>query len=591
VTDLRFSRLRRFCVYTACAAAAWAAVVGASGGISIALGPVHLSTRNPRNPTLVALLALAAAWTLAPKGSSTRAIADDCRLVLARLHSCLVHLPPVLASLLALAVVTIGLREGALVAAGSDASGYVTHAHLWATGRLQIDVPLMGEVSPTIPREVFAPLAYRPALRGDAIVPVTAPGLPMVMALFEVAGGSDAVFAVVPLMAGAAIVATYLLGATIAGPWAGCGAAALLGASPSFLFQLTSSPMSDIPAMTCWAFALAYLLREGGRAALIAGLCAGAAVLTRPNLVPLAVPPVVLLAWTALRERHSGALAQRRLLLFAAGVVPACLAIAWLYNYWYGSPLSSGYGNVAELYRWQHLPVNLSRYSRWLIESQTPLVLLSLTVPFVARSATERVRAVVMLCFIAVVFACYMFYLPFDAWWFLRFLLPAYPPLLVMTTVAIAWFAARTPRGIGALVAIALVGAAAWHGVQYARAGAAFHVEGEWKYATAGRYVAEQLPAEAVLLAMQHSGSARYYSNHVTLQYRWIPATKLDELIAELRRLHREPYLLLEDWEEADFRARFAGQRTVETLARVPLAELSPGAVRIYKVPEFRAPD
>ena len=44
-----------------------------------------------------------------------------------------------------------------------------------------------------------------------------APGLPMQMALFESLGGRDAVFYVMPLLAGVAVWATYALGRVPAG--------------------------------------------------------------------------------------------------------------------------------------------------------------------------------------------------------------------------------------------------------------------------------------------------------------------------------------------------------------------------------------
>ena len=71
------------------------------------------------------------------------------------------------------------------------------------------------------------------------------------------------------------------------------------------------------------------------------------------------------------------------MLLFAAGAAPACLAIAAIYDYWYGSPLSSGY-DVGSLFGFENVVVNLRHYPRWLIESQTPIVLLALAVPWLA---------------------------------------------------------------------------------------------------------------------------------------------------------------------------------------------------------------
>jgi hypothetical protein len=285
----------------------------------------------------------------------------------------------------------------------------------------------------------------------------------------------------------------------------------------------------------------------------------------------------------------SGLAAWHRPFLFAVAAVPACMTIAVLFNHWYGSPVSSGYGDTGELYRWEYFARNVRNYPRWLVESQTPLILLALAAPFIIGDPVQRRRALMLLAFIASVFACYLLYIPFDAWWYLRFLLPAYPALLVLTMMVVGARLPHLPAGTRSLAAVILVAAAVSHQVQYARAGAAFAVAGEWKYEVAGRYVAQHLPQNAVVLAMQHSGSARYYSGRVTLHYQWIPADRLDALLAALRQRGREPYLLLEDWEEPDFRARFAAQQGVRALERAPMAELAPGVVRIYATDEQAA--
>jgi hypothetical protein len=233
----------------------------------------------------------------------------------------------------------------------------------------------------------------------------------MLMALFQVAAGREAVFFVVPLVAGVAIGATYLLGAAVGGPWIGLAAASLLAASPSFLFQLTSSPMSDIPVTAWWALALAAVLFEGRRAAFGAGVAAGAAVLTRANLVPLAVIPAVWLLREVRASRSVTGVAAQRLALYSIGVVAACITVAVLYDYWYGSPFRSGYGDVGGLYGWENLPLNLARYPRWLLASQTPVVVLGLALPLLigaTRAAGElRARAFTLLAFIGLVFGSY----------------------------------------------------------------------------------------------------------------------------------------------------------------------------------------
>lgn len=57
-------------------------------------------------------------------------------------------------------------------------------------------------------------------------------------------------------------------------------------------------------------------------------------------------------------------MAIQRLLLFGIGSVPACFIVAYLNDYWYGSPLASGYGPMAgTLYRWDYFWPNVMDYT------------------------------------------------------------------------------------------------------------------------------------------------------------------------------------------------------------------------------------
>src|SRR6185436_1727007 len=127
----------------------------------------------------------------------------------------------------------------------------------------------------------------------------------------------------------------------------------------------------------------------------------------------------------------------RTWILFAVGVAPFVLVVALLQNAMYGSPLRSGYGNLSFLFRLEHVWPNLQRYPVWLLQTETPLVLLALAAPWLIRDQFARRRSFWLLAFAVAVFACYIPYEVFDAWWYLRFVLPAYPALLVLTAVGL----------------------------------------------------------------------------------------------------------------------------------------------------------
>ena len=244
--------------------------------------------------------------------------------------------------------------------------------------------------------------------------------------------------------------------------------------------------MSDIAVTAWWALALALLLFDGRAAAGLAGGAASLAILTRPNLVPLALIPLVLLLATAVRERPraraSSTRALQRAMCFAAGIVPGCLAVGALNAFWYGSPLTSGYGRLSDVYLWQNLVPNLLRYPAWVFESESPLVLAAFAAPWLVTRVTARADAgpvtLSWLCFILAVLASYLLYEAFNAWWFVRFMLPAFPPLLVLTSITVIAAASRLRLGRSAqreggswprvLVPAALVAIVALHGLDYA---------------------------------------------------------------------------------------------------------------------------
>lgn len=593
--------------------AAWALLVVATGGFVIHVGALRVSARRALNPGIAVLASAAAAWALATSAERRRALAAAWAVSRGERGPLrLLKAPDTLARFIAftvvVAVVVLGLLRGSFVAAGADAYGYASQADLWASGRLIVEQPFARDMTWPHAAETLSPLGYRPyrpAPHGTDIVPVYSPGLPMVMAAFKLVAGPNAIFVVVPLLAGLAVWATYLLGSRVGSPLVGAAGAVLLASSPSFMAELVSVS-SDVPVTAWWALALALLMSDRRPAVFGAGLATGLAILTRPNLILLAAVPGGFLLWRALRERMvaahgSGLLAPlasghhaARALLFAAGSIPGCLAVAGINWHLYGSPLVSGYGALDSIYSWSHLSANLARYPRWLFESQTAVVALALIAPFVPprRSPWAGKESPpygiwgVWLCFIGVVLLSYLFYQPFEEWSYVRFLLPAYPPLLVMTSTGLATVfsaldrLARGLRGVATAAAAALV---AWHGVDYsADAGTFVGWKTEQRYVKVGSYVATTPPDNAALFSMQHSGSARYYSGRLTVRYDLLPERQLDPAVDELGRLGYHPYFLLEDWEIPLFRQRFQGFSALGEINWMPQAIIHANRVRIY---------
>ena len=123
----------------------------------------------------------------------------------------------------------------------------------------------------------------------------------------------------------------------------------------------------------------------------------------------------------------------------------ACLAVALINRRLYGSAFATGYASFDSLYSWSFFWKNVARYPNWIVQTETALVLLAFIAPFVLKpdpSTPDRERhprtlAVAWLSFIALNVLSYLFYLPWEEWWYVRFLMPAYPPMLALTGAAL----------------------------------------------------------------------------------------------------------------------------------------------------------
>jgi hypothetical protein len=526
----------------------WAAVVAATGGVSLQTGFGRISSRDATRPLLVAIAAILL-YAVRYRGQ----VREHVRSIRS------VRPPAAVAGALTGAALAIGIAYGSFVASGSDASGYVSQAGMWLRGELTTLAPEWARGAPWQDSTwTSAPLGYRPSETTDVLVPTYAPGLPMMMAAFQAVGGRDAVYYVVPLLGALAVWMTYLLGACLAGPWAGLIGAILLLTSPTFLLLLVQ-PMSDVPVTALWAAALWAALGTSRPRALGAGVAAALAVVVRPNLVPLAaIVALMILAHSRARFRD--------LAVFSAPVLCGAAVIAWLNALWYGSPLRSGYGPLAGIYAVDRIWPNLRNYFVWVIQAQTPLMLLGLAAPVVGGGMRERTRLVVLttVVFPLAVLLLYLPYFVFEVWWYTRFLLPAYPPLLAGAGAVIAVGARRIANTVAraALVSV-LVGAVALHGLAYSNV-FAMH-DSDARYRRLSAYLTDLQP-RSVFVSLYYSGAIRYYTGRDVLRWELLAPESLDTAIAYLRQRGHDVYLVGERGELNDFRRRFATSRAVHGL-------------------------
>ena len=99
-----------------------------------------------------------------------------------------------------------------------------------------------------------------------------------------------------------------------------------------------------------------------------------------------------------------------------------------------------------------------------------------------------------------------------------------------------------------------------------------------------GEFAARELPNRSVLLSMQHSGSLRYYSQLPTLRYDLIDPDRLDDVVAHFQARGRDVFIVVDEWEEREFRGRFARTSALGRLDWAPFAEAPgrmPGAMPV----------
>jgi len=467
---------------------------------------------------------------------------------------------PAIAVGLAVLTTCVALSTNYGVAGGADQFGYVSQADLWLAGDLTVEQEWLRGAP--WPNALFtaAPLSYRPAASGFAVIPGYAPGLPLMLAGGKMLLGQCGFVAVIAGMTGLLVAATYALGRRLSSPQVGAAAAWLVATSPVVLFMM-ATPMSDVPAAAMLAMALVGCFHRSNTGAFLGGLSMAVAVLIRPNLAPLVA---MIGFWLVVLDRQTATKRARlvRCVLFGLGVAPAAAFLA-LVNVWLnGSPTSSGYGTLEGFFSSSHILPNVRNYSSWLIESQTPLAVLglvSLAIPARWLNKKQGLGDVSLLMLMTGgVVALYLPYLVFEAWWFLRFLLPAWPAIAIGT----AWLLTNTTGRTYGRVGLALLLLLGGWGLRFAYTHDAFAVgAGDLRYVSAAHVVRDVTTPTSVILSMQHSGSVSYYAQRHVLRYDWIERHRLDSAVDWLNERGHDVYILLEEPELETFRARYAGTK------------------------------
>ena len=559
----------------------WATWLLIAGGFITTIAGVRIRSNNPQRVLLITALSLGGYFLLGGGIPIARLTAFARRSATAlRRH------PTAIAVLLAVSTMAVAMAGSTRMAGGSDAYGYVSQADLWLAGSLKVPQPWVAEVPWPDAKWTFTPLGYRPAeVPGDwSIVPTYSPGLPMVFAVVKGIGGQCVMFGVVPLLAGLAVLATYGIGRRLSTPGAGLMAAWLVATSPVALSS-SLEPLTDVPVMAMWALAFFFVLGASTASAAAAGLCAGLAILIRPNLVALTVPIGV---WLLFRRDVAGPSLRARLLpaaVFAGAVAVGVGAVAAINQHLYGSATTSGYGRLQDQVALVRMVPNLRRYVSWIIETHTILPLLGLVAVAAPLrrlwpGASDRTVLPAFAGVVVLLWGFYCAYLEFDSWGYLRFLLPGWP-LMMAGVGALAVGAGSFGPAVGRVAAIVVVSAGIWAGTVGLRLNIFDHRQAARHEAPIGHLVSTHTPPNSVLLTFERSGSMRYYAGRITLRYDLLHPDWLDRAVAWLTARGVRVYAVLDSRQAEEVKARFHTQRTVAALDR-PFLIYQPAGTALF---------
>lgn len=426
------------------------------------------------------------------------------------------------------------------VPGGSDNSGYFNEARLFARGEIHAPMRMLAAIPAADVPYLYVPLGFKPSAgAASQLVPTYPPGLPlMLVPSARIIGWQHAGDFLLLVHSLAGIALTFALGRLcgLPGSWSLVGAA-VLAASPIYLITSLQA-LSDVPA-TVWAIAaVAAALRSRDRSgwALASGACITVGFLVRPSNFLVAIP--VLLA---------AGPSPRRLFLVALGSVPGIAAWMAINHVAYGDALQSGYGAIGGEFHSGLILGTLSFYARWLPLLLSPVVVLAPLL--LAPSRTPPRVAAVLLSWAAAFLAFYSAYRwTHEQWWFLRFVLPAAPALIVGGLAVLLhwlerWGTGAWSRLLPVVVLVLAVGIELGQTKPLREAWAIGH--GERKYGRVGQWLDAHVPKDSVLVVSQASGALYYFTGYILLRHDQITPPVAERIRSSVLSENRVLYAVL----------------------------------------------
>lgn len=458
------------------------------------------------------------------------------------------YVPWFLALVLTGQAIFLGCFMGAFAGA-ADSSGYMNLARMLTRREYSTSVrPIAGVDEKTLPGysdHIYAPLGFRPLTTPGRISGIYPAGFPFIIkSVATVTGWGSAAGLTMGIHAILGVLLVYVLGreSGLSPGWSAMGAL-MLGVSPLYHF-MSLETMSDVPALvwTTGGILCAWRAQRHPAWALAAGFIVGFAVLIRPTNALILLPAAIAVGRNV-----------PRLIVFALGGIPVVVALACYNSAAYGKIFTTGYFNSPDSFALHRVDSTFLHYAAWLPVLLTPLVVAALALPW-TRGLTRRWKwilgswVVVFLGF----YSTYVF--THMAWWFLRFVLPAFPPLIVAALHGLRGFSGRKPGRVSPPVAwLAVAGIIFIHGAVWTRVLRGYKSGAdERNYRETASWLQANLPPQAIICTMQNSGALFYYTDFTLLRWDAIAPDQF-RVIADVARAAGRPlYATLMNYEVDD---------------------------------------
>jgi hypothetical protein len=400
---------------------------------------------------------------------------------------------------------------------------------------------------------VFQPLGFRIQPASGMMAPTYPTGLPLHLYLASRLVGwslSVVVLNLLTVLASGGLLWALARRLGLQPIWA-AASVVLLWLCPLFVFSALQ-PMSDLLALT-WSLAVLYCalrITDHCRWGLACGVALGLAVLVRPTNALLIAPVLVAVG-----------LHGRSFWAVGLGGLPGAAAFTF-YNWRvYGSPFVTGYGDVSTAFSREFVAHNLVHFSHWIPLLLTPFIGVAVAAPFLP-SVRQR-GYLILATWLAALTGFYAFYYNAgEAWWYLRFILPIFP-VLILGSMAVTAAAVRSAKLASATTAVAvlslLVLTSSWQLNQSRRLEVLPFERGERSYPDAAHWAQNNLPANSVIFCLQVSGAFYYYSDFLTIRWDTVAPDRYSALLTALAEQKRPIYAALFPFEDPPAREKIGG--------------------------------